>query len=232
VAAQLCSDPQGNVFMTQPSTSGSNSKIVEYAHGGSQPIATFTDHFDNAYGCGVDPATEDLAVANNYVNTIVIFPHASGSPKTYSSPIAEPQFCGYDNKSNLFVLGVNGHTLLAELAKGNGSFKPVMYQKHIRRPIGVQWDGKYLALGEGTSVINLGLIRRYTIENFRGIWKGGTQVSTQANSFYIQGSTLLVAWNNVGFFRYPAGGSPYKTLGGQAAGMTVSVAPSGAHVQK
>jgi hypothetical protein len=229
-AAGICSDPQGNVFMTQPSASSST--IVEYAHGGTQPFKTLVEPDYGAWGCGVDPATENLAVANYGIATVAVFANASGTPTIYAMPI-QPRYMGYDNKSNLFAFGFDGHATLAELANHGSAFKKVIYQKNIFGPMGVQWDGKYLALGEGTNVNNCGLIRRYTITNFNGKWKGGTKLNCQARSFFIQGSTVLTSWNGIYYYHYPAGGQAYKTVKTAAGvGMTISLAPSHSRIRK
>lgn len=56
--AGLCADNAGNVWIT------GNQQIFEYAHGGSQPIATLDDSGYSSKGCAVDPTTGDLAVTN------------------------------------------------------------------------------------------------------------------------------------------------------------------------
>ncbi|MGA8099593.1 MAG: hypothetical protein WB810_13150, partial [Candidatus Cybelea sp.] len=55
-----CSDTAGNVFVTN--TNAEN--ILEYAHGGSSPIATYHDKDFLPTDCSVDPASGSLAVAN------------------------------------------------------------------------------------------------------------------------------------------------------------------------
>lgn len=58
----LCSDSVGDVFVT---TFGpySQSYVYEYAHGGTEPIATLVDPGDSN-GCAIDPKTGNLAVTN------------------------------------------------------------------------------------------------------------------------------------------------------------------------
>jgi hypothetical protein len=170
IAAGMCSDSKGNVFMTQPSAFSST--IFEYAHSGTQPIKILNEPDGGAWGCAVDPATDNLAVANNVFATAAVFTNASGTPTIYPMSI-QPRYVAYDDKSNLFAFGFDGYATLAELSDKAGTFQLVRYQKHEFAPMGVQWDGKHLALGEGTNVNNCGLIRRYTITNFHGKWNGG-----------------------------------------------------------
>src|SRR5579863_1388101 len=55
-----CVDATGNVFVAN--TGSSN--VLEYAHGGSSPIATLDDSGYFRVGCAVDPVTGNLAVSN------------------------------------------------------------------------------------------------------------------------------------------------------------------------
>ena len=103
-----CSDKVGNVFITIQ-----GEKIVEYAHGGTKPIATLNDpgYYPNA--CSVDPTTGDLAVANvsgptKHRGSLAVYKHARGAPKFFVDPDYEFQtyyFCGYDPMGNVFVDG-------------------------------------------------------------------------------------------------------------------------------
>src|ERR1700688_4758776 len=52
----VCSDAQGNVFLTH------NGTVYEFAHGGTTPIATLSLPGNSAVGCSVDPVTGNLAV--------------------------------------------------------------------------------------------------------------------------------------------------------------------------
>lgn len=57
----LCSDKAGNVYVVE------DPDVVEYAHGGTNPIATFDDLLFPTNGCAVDLTTGDPAVAGgNY----------------------------------------------------------------------------------------------------------------------------------------------------------------------
>jgi len=101
----ICADQSnGNVFLP------SSSRIYEYAHGGSTPIAAL-DAPSSSYtfgGCSVDGSTGNLAVANMYTHpntSVVVYPDASGSPATYTDPNAYYfTYCGYDDEGNLFVV--------------------------------------------------------------------------------------------------------------------------------
>ena len=100
--AGICSDSGGNVFIAD------DNNVVEYAHGGTSPIATLSLPGDDAAGCSVDPTTRNLAVV--FVGSggdIAIFADAAGMPTLYNSGL-ESLYCGYDNNGNLFVDGFSG----------------------------------------------------------------------------------------------------------------------------
>jgi len=225
-ASGECVDKEGAVFVT--SEVGGN--IVEYAHGGTMPIETLPAAAEHPLGCAVDPTTGNLAVTTfgneSGSGNLAIYPHAKGSPTTYTDPdILRYYLCGYDDKGNLFVDGLSppnsgGHFVLAELPKGSGAFTNITLNQRISLPGGVQWDGKDLALADqDTSVIY----------QFRISGSGGTKVhltrlgrpAFDVFQFYIDGRIVIApndysigsksAWN-VLYYRYPAGGTPIRTI--------------------
>ena len=142
-----CVDKSGDVFIT------SKSGILEYAHGGTTPIATLKDA-GSAQGCSVDPKTGNLAVTNysttsSHQGNVAIYKDAKGSP-TYltDSKIYHEYFCGYDNAGNLFVDGFEiaaSVVKLSEIPSGRTVFKNITLNQTITGAGGVQWDGKHLA---------------------------------------------------------------------------------------
>ena len=220
----LCSDKHGNVYMTQ--SFDSKSTILKYAHGGKKAIATLADPYNGADGCAIDPVTGNLAVANSEGETVVVYSHAQGKPKRYYIFFA-PLYVAYTPKGHLLVLGDTGG--LAVLI--NGYFERVTLTKHIESPTGMQWDGKYMALGgeAGNSSYYYGLINRYAISGRKGALEGTTDLSTDALSFFIEGSTVVASdgSDNVNFFNYPQGGQPTKTISDVPGpgSVTVSIAP-------
>src|SRR6202042_1226201 len=89
-----CSDKAGNVWVT----SFGFSEILEFAHGGSSPIAVLTeDRNTDPWGCSVDPVTGNLAVTNTDP-TIAIFPQAQG---TRQPILGDFDYCAYEADGNL-----------------------------------------------------------------------------------------------------------------------------------
>jgi WD40 repeat protein len=220
----LCSDSHGNVYMTQ--SYDSTSTIFEYAHDAKKPLATLSDPYNGAHGCAVDPITGNLAVANSDGETVVVYEHARGKPKTYYIWFG-PQYVAYDPKGHLYALGGTGKEFA--LLSG-GLFRRVRLGKPVGDTTGAQWDGEYMALGGETGYYYYrGRVDRYAISGRKGVPEGITNFSTGAVSFYIDASTVITTdgYGKLNFFAYPGGGSPTKTISGfnNLRSITVSVAP-------
>ncbi|MGP8101148.1 MAG: YncE family protein [Candidatus Cybelea sp.] len=211
----LCAGKTGDVWIVDDGAQ----QIVEYKHGGTSPIATLSDSGEYPEGCSVDPATGNLAVRNFYSTSgngsVSIYAHASGEPQTYSDPsIANFRFCGYDDKGNLFADGANNSSefAFAELRKGGSGLTGITMQQKIEWPGGVQWDGKYVAVGDTDADII------YRTDGAGGKVKGSATLgnSDYVNQFWIAGKTVVAPSQDgnagVGIYAYPAGGAPSKTI--------------------
>lgn len=140
-----CVDAKGDTWITN----FSGGTVVEYTHGGTQPIATLgTDGY--SIGCSVSP-NGDLAVANfstaSGIGNVQVFKHASGTPTNYSSqsaPYLWPP--GYDAQGNLFVEAetASGGVGVFGLPAGGSSLDPTPVPWTINVPGSVMWDGKYI----------------------------------------------------------------------------------------
>lgn len=148
----LCSDTKGNVFVTAFKNSSGN--VLEYAHGGTTPIASFYSQ-GWPWSCAVDPVTGNLAVVNLYATgssfgDVVIFPNAQGSPTAYRDPsISYYTYGGYDTSGNLFIEGVGGSKgYFAELPYQSSTFINItLDHSHYGSDV-VGWDGSYIALAD------------------------------------------------------------------------------------
>jgi hypothetical protein len=213
--AGLCSDTAGTVFVVDEA-----GPVEVYAHGGSTPIRSLATS-GAPYGCAVDPTTGNLALTqlSSYLYSAVwIYPKAKGAPAKYNDEqIDSTYFCGYDPNGNLIVDGWNrsAQIILVELPKHGKSLRIVNFGdgKSGTTPGGVQWDGTYVAVADKGS----GAIYR-TSEG--GKVAQTVKLTDGANvlQFWIAGSTLIgpnaQSPGTVGFWRYPAGGAPTKTLKG------------------
>jgi hypothetical protein len=246
----LCVDKTGNVYVTNDTSLGVY-QITEYAHGSTSPIRTINDPDGRANGCSVDPTTGNLAVADFWgpsevIGNVAVYPKASGTPTSYSNPnIFYDYYCAYDDKGNLFVDGETEGSVfgLGELAKGGNTLNFVNIDQTIYLPGGVQWDGKYLAVGDQVAVKHNFTSTIYQMSI------NGSQATT-VNTMILTGSNevaqfwiprihngakrrygdRLIAPNQDGkdtlFYDYPSGGNPTVTIPGETdpIGATLSLA--------
>lgn len=243
----LCVDNTGDIFVVNVVQSGS-SKIVEFAHGGKAPTQTLSDPGEWPEGCAVSATTGDLAVTNRCAvkasgcgghGSVLIYPHAKSSPKRYSlSFVGSFDFCGYDDTGNLFADGTgpgNGLRLLELRKDGSHLFDIRLHwtsSSNYVEPGGVQWDGKYLAVGN-VEVERLNPLV-YRIAPRDGSIAQIKQLRGAFNVFqsFIDGKTLIAPNGRAGkpgeilFYHYPNGARPMRsfTIGGSPFGAVVSLA--------
>ena len=215
-----CVDKKGNIWITD----FAGSDIVEYAHGGTSPIATLYDTNQDPSGCAIDPKTGDLAATSTFpasgsgAGTVAIYKNASGTPTTYTDPnIVNYYFCGFDTKGNLFVDGLNSSSVeVASFSTHTHAFTNITLDEAILSPGGVQWDNQYLAIGDqGTPIIYEFSISNGVGTEVSSTPLGGIGGSYGVADFFIDGAKVIgpsVSSGKVGFWHYPAGGTPTKLL--------------------
>jgi hypothetical protein len=246
----LCVDLKGNVYVTNDTSDGVY-QITEYAHGSTSPIRTINDPDGRANGCSIDPTTGNLAVADFWgpsevIGNVAVYPKASGTPTSYSNTnIFYDYYCAYDDKGNLFVDGETEGSVfgLGELSKGGNTLNFVNIDETIYLPGGVQWDGKYLAVGDQVAVKHnfTSTIYQFSISGSEATTVN-TMILTGSNEvaqFWIprihngakrRYGDRLIAPNQDGkdtlFYDYPSGGYPIVTIPGETdpIGATLSLA--------
>jgi hypothetical protein len=223
-----CVDKAQNIYITDANgpVTGLH-EIFEYPHGGTTPIAALRDPAGDPNSCAVDPNTGNLAVTT-YGRTaeIAVFTQGRGKPKLYSDDQSSGfRFCAYDDKSNLFVDGSSDSSIdFAELPAGGHKLREITLNESFKGAGGIQWDGKYLAIGDSGA----GVVYRFDISGSTGTEVGSTQLgrSTTIDQFYIepsnfgQGPRKLIdpairyqsGPGSVEFFGYPSGGSSTRKL--------------------
>jgi hypothetical protein len=236
-AAGMCPDKDGNVWITD----FSGKAIVEYAHGGTTPIATLKVPKVGPLSCAIDPTSGNLAVVGygpenpNVAGSIIVYPSASGVPKIYRVSFGNTSRCGYNNNGNFFVIGFgyneNPPFALAELQSGSKKFKEISFGAsgpNMAEPSLVQWDGRYLAVGGQAP-----WIERFEIRQFAAIDRGRVSFNDLhiLGGAWIQGSKVVVvneggqgSYPPLQIDKYPVGGDPVRTLEVQGS-VTVSLAP-------
>ncbi len=222
-----CVDKSGDVFVVDFGFEGETPGVVEYAHGGTSPIATLSDPGYYPGSCSIDPTTGNLAVTNESAGTgtsvLAIYVDAKGDATDYVDPkIYYIGSCTYDDKGNLFVDGQHDHLgtfELDEMVEGSSNFKRIKLSQAPGTPFKLQWAGKYLALAASTTVID-----HVAVKGSKGTIVGTTLLngpdSDSEGQFWIQGSTIITPYESgtgpagVGFWKYPTGGRVRKSIDG------------------
>jgi hypothetical protein len=195
----------------------------EFALGGTKPIKTLTESAGEPSGnCAMDPTTGTLAAPIFSNGDVVIFAHASGSGTAMTTSLFEAYFDGYDNQGNLFVDGRNTSLAfgLVELPKGSNTFENISISNNVAFPGAVQWDGKYLTVGDQESHA----IYRYKVSGTTATLKGTvtlTGASDCGQTWIGSGGKVFCpdSGNTQGeVYKYPAGGSPIAILTTNAYG--------------
>jgi NHL repeat len=233
----LCSDRAGNVFVADVW----NYRVVEYAHGGTDPIQIIARKRGHPISCSVDPQSNHLAVVYYFLHNphrrteVAIYAAETGVPKLYGGSKIANGFnaCAYDNRGNLFVDGLFGYVSsvvgLAELPNGAKHLVEIDLPNHIGHLSGIQWAGNHLAMGDQSlSGSYPAMIYQYNIDGTRATQVGTTQLfgTTGLQQFWADGARVSAPSGSVRLYHYPAGGMPVKTLGGftNPFGITLSIA--------
>ncbi len=213
-----CVDEAQNVWVTNGDYS-----ILKYAHGGTNPIAILSFPAGIPEDCAVDPTTGNLAVdgTHNGTGEVAVYKKGRGKPTVYQDPGFGAMFsCGYDNNGDLLIAGdvVSGSLRFVELPKGSGTFKSIALDQSFvgKSGGGVQWDGRYVAIGDLVKAI----VYQFDIDGSTGTKVGSTRLngSGTVSQFFIDSGRMIAPSSfpsQAGFvkiYNYPAGGSADKTL--------------------
>ena len=228
-----CSDSKGNVFIS------GGTEVVEFAHGGTTPIATYSIAYYPATGCSVDPESGSLAVVNE--GWVSVFPPGSQNATSYDTHI-EASFCGYDNAGNLFVDGFDGpNSALSELPKGASAFEKLTLDQSVGAPGQVQWDGQYLTYESDNAAQST--ISRLSISGSSAEVTGQTRLKKIRRwlwQSWIYKDSVIAPYSNrgahgniLGIWKYPGGSSikvvtkfgDYDRKTFSFTGATISIAP-------
>jgi hypothetical protein len=227
-----CSDASGNVYITNTESE----EILEFAHDGEEPIAEFGDPGYLPWDCSVDPTTGALAAtaygtSSSNTGSIAIFAGGAGPTIYRARGVQAYLFCTYDSQGNLFVDGLDHsyNFVLIELRKGSKKFDRIAIDQRFGAWGGLQWDGKYLAIGDGSSTIY-----DFEIKGKKAKRKHAVRLKDAVDvaQFWIDGTTLVApdgpngAKHDAGLWPYPKGGKPRKLIGNGSfknpSGATVS----------
>ena len=228
----LCSDAQGNVWVTNAPSNG-NSYLLEYAHGGTKPIAKLDDSGFLPLACSVDATTGNLAVGNS-LDDLAIWTKDRGKPRHYltSCCVFAPETVTYDSAGDAIFADFT--TRDGWLPNAHSKVKKMALHPHLRAHGAFFWDGTYLSVFASSQKPRQEELVRYTFSNGTASEVGtvplqGVSGAASDSQFWIQGSKMvLVAYGsgNAYIFDYPKGGRPTKTIADlyEPFGVTVSVA--------
>jgi hypothetical protein len=224
-----CADAKGNVWIVDTQAL----QIDEYPHGAAKPIVALSTPGE-PWGCSVNPLSGDIAVAGGSKNAVIFIFHHSVKQRWRDAEVYTDKtmltgaFCGYDAHGNLFVDGrtKNGTFALAELPHRSSTLIDLLVGSKINAPGQVQWDGKYLAVGDpGTapSVVYDFLVYGSSLSEVRKIT---LQKTKSVRQFWIDGNRIIGPDFDarVGVWAYPAGGSMLYSYSVPGFGATVSKA--------
>jgi hypothetical protein len=225
-----CADAQGNVWIVDTQAF----QVEEYPHGSTQPIvALSTPGAPN--GCSVSPHGNDLAVAGAFQGGAALAVYHRSTRKIWRDPriyvdasMRVGEFCGYDAKGNLFVDGLSsahhGKFALVELTLGAKALTGIAVSQQVTMPGQVQWDGRYVAIGD--SGLSPSVVYQFSISGSAASLAGTTTLdkSKRVVQFWIDGARIIGPdfGSRVGFWSYPRGGSPTKTIAVPGYGAAVS----------
>ena len=237
----MCSDRAGDVYIEN----GNSYTVEVYAHGGTVPLRTLSLPGYPQLNCTVDPVTQNLALgafngSSDGAGYIAVFTGGQGTPTLYQPSTGNrlhPQNgipgCGYDTKGNLFcdayVGPSNTNFGLFELPKGKKTVSEITVSGVDFRAGAVQWDGSHVDVDAGSA----GTLYQIAISGSTGSVVGSSVLETGSWlwQFWItKQDTRVVApvsygsTEYVGYWDYPAGGTPTNTINGftQVDGATVS----------
>lgn len=232
----ICSDASGNVWLSAYDDQTHKFHLYKFAYGGTKPIETLRVP-KGALGCAIDPTTGDLATwvpfAGSAGEVDIFLGARQGKPIVYHTKF-EPVAGTYDNHGNIFTDGIvnSGDFTFQELAKGSKSFAFVRLSKPAGpNPGSVQWDGKYVVVGNGYLSEGPVLYRvRVSSNGGKVVQSVHLQNLASPALFWIQDGNVVAsqrATGQIGLYDYPAGGTPLDVFSGfhKPLGMTVSVPP-------
>ncbi len=178
----ICSDANGNVRITNTGTSD-YAYLVEYAHGGTSPIATLDDTSFSPQACAVDATTGNLAVANQ-VDDVAVWRDARGKRQLYltSYIVNGPETITYDGSGD--VIFADFTTQSGWLPTGDSKVKKFGLRPHLSKHGPFEWDGKYLGVLASSKKPTHEEVIRYKVS-------GGS--ATQVGTVPLNGSPTVVS---------------------------------------
>ena len=212
-----CVDAKGNVWIANTY----DSELIEYAHGGTSPVATLSDSGQYPYSCAVNKKSGTLAAGNiestsGSAGSVTIYKRESGSGTNFPDSNVYVNFVGYDRRGNLFVNGGSGSGYFSLQTLRKGTFAPVTLSGGaIDIAGGVQYADKSLSVGDQLGESGNPVI--YQMSE-KGRITGSTRLDSGGCSQYAIAAGMVVCPDaknrTIDVYSYPSGGTATQTLSG------------------
>jgi hypothetical protein len=227
----LCTDRSGNIFLAD-----SFDGVMEYSHGGTQPIRILADNGD-ADGCSIDRSSGDLAVTNLCDGppgscfgggTVLIYKKQFGAPRTVHDIYGGyMRYCAFSDSGTLVVDGSTRfyHMTFAELAPGSSEFQQLKLRipGHPESPGFIQWvsDELFVAPANAADIYGYKL-RDRTAKEVEALSLEGMTNGQGTNQYLFKGSILIAPnmsspkypYGSVDLYRAARGGVPTRRISG------------------
>lgn len=197
--------------------------VLEYEYGATKPLISWPNLGNVGVACAWDDKSSTLAISDLVqisVNGAVSVCSAPGHCTTAQEPggLVTCFFLGYLPNGDLYLDGeTNFGFAMAYLRHGDTTWQPVTYSgPTIETPGNVQWDGRYLTVGDQQGKKGYSAIYRCKAS--------GAQVDCRYGKIFLKPSSDVVQYfiksgskgvvgadaftGNVDTWPYPAGGQP------------------------
>ncbi len=224
-----CVDRSGNVWIADVEAL----QLDKFEPGHTKPIAALSTQGIPS-GCSVSPVNGDLAVAggpNGIVLSVFsnVHHHWRDARLFTDKTMRTGYFCGYDAEGNLYLDGKSstGGFRLAELPHGGKALVDLTEDQTIKMPGQVQWDGKYVAIGDTS--LSPSVVYQFSVSGHEAKKTGATTLAgtRSVRQFWIDGDRIVGPdyGVDVGIWAYPAGGNAMQKISIPGYGASVGAAP-------
>lgn len=233
----LCVNNAGDIWITN----AGDSKLLEYAPGGTAPIATLDDPGEYPVDCSVETSTGNLGVSNiisakDGPGSLSIYNGAGGVPAVVSG-FVHTENDAYDPAGNLFVDGADNHGWFqfGELAAGAKTVTNLTLKgATITAPTNLQYADGHLAIGDERGYSRSSVIYQLAINGTTARVTGRTRLhDANVIAFFILGDLVFCLDSKfrgvrVTIYKYPAGGKPIRVIKIPGLSLPTSLAVSSA----
>lgn len=212
-----CAGAGGNIWIVNTYAS----QLIEYAHGGTTPIATLNDAGQYPLSCAVNKKNGALAAGNiestsGGAGSITVYPHASGDGTNYPDANVYVHAVGYDH-GTLFVDGGSGSGYFSLQSFEQGAFAPITVSGGtVGFAGGIQDADGSLTIGDQLATSGSPVIYQMSKS---GAIHGSTPLTSGGGcvQYSIKGNKVVCPNpndRNYLVYSYPAGGTAIKTITG------------------